>query len=496
VTSIALRQRATPAAWVVLSGVAASVTVPALMLQFPLTAVLLALAGATGLALLLTIPVRWLPSAVLLAFALLPVAVLPGNRITASLSPVLATTLVWVFRCYNQPRLRPWPKILCGFLVIWLLALTVTSIDHRASVLWSMNLFLLVIAIVWLASKTPPRAIRLLGQTWMILGAALGALALVEHLLGHNPIPYLGTHYTLTQEYWSVYRVTTTLGTPLVNGTFFAAALAIAWVRLTSCPSLFAMVSFLGAGSGLVFSYTRGAFLGAGVALVVVTIAGFMRRGGDIGLKVLGVIVLSVACIGGYTAIQVRAQSAEASYSATLRSQAVRAATTIAAEHHYLGSGPGTSHRAQLAAGTTAVAYYSQRSGIENSYLQFLVSIGIPGAAVVCLLIAVMLIGSLRRHAYAGAGALVAVAISAGGYSMAEDAVPTLALIGLAMLLGVGDSLAHHEPDAVEADVASRAGTQDIGDRAFVGNLKGSGALGRVDVGQEQKRAARLVARR
>jgi polysaccharide biosynthesis protein PslJ len=437
-TSAIARWRTTPGSWVAVATAAVAAVAPLVLLQLPLIIVLLVLVAATGCVILLAVPIRWLPSAVLLAFALLPVTVLPGNRITASFSPVLVATAVWTIRCHNQPQLRPWPRTVCIFLSLWLAASTLASIAWEASALWAMNFLVLVIAVCWLASKTRPDAMRLLERTWMATAAILGALAVFEHQLGHNPIPYLANHYTLTQQYWSVYRVTTTLGTPLVNGTFFAAAAAIAWARMVIRPSLFTAASFLGAGAGLVFSYTRSALLGAGVAFLVLTIVRLSRRGGDFGLKFVAAVVIALSCIGGYTAIQVRAQSAEANSSATLRGQAVRAAAIIAADHHYIGSGPGTSHRAQLATGT-AVPFYSQRSGIENSYLQIFVSIGVPGVAAVCLLIAVTIGSGLRQRAYTGVGALIAVAVSAGGYSMAESAVPALALIGLAMLLCVDD---------------------------------------------------------
>lgn len=430
---------------VVIPAALAAIVVPILLLSLSQRIIFILLAAVAGLMLLVLVPIRWLPSVTLALFALLPLSVLPGNRFTASLSPTLVAVAVWAIRCGRSPRLREWPKATCSFLAVWLLVVTVTSIAHKASGLWTLNFILLVLAVVWLASKTTAEATRSLEQTWMVLGVCLGALATLEHVIGRNPITFLATHYTITEQYWSVYRVTTTLGTPLVNGTFFAAAFAIAWARLLSRPSMLSGLCFASAGGGLLFSYTRSALIGGAVALALVTIGRSFARGG-LALKVIAVLAVAAAFVVGYVAIQGRTQSYEGVQSAQTRSRAIEAATVTASLDHYLGSGPGTSHRAQLAAGTQ-VAYYSPRLTIENSYLQLLVSIGVPGLAATLFLVLTRLGGSFRRRAYAGFGALAAVAVSAAGFNMAEDAVPTLVLLGLSMLLGMSSVDPPNESD-------------------------------------------------
>ena len=107
--------------------------------------------------------------------------------------------------------------------------------------------------------------------------------ATFEGVTQWNP---LAAHYTvdgqpLVQK-WAVYRVETTLGHPLVNAMFFATSAAVMTMLAIEKPTRWRVTAAMLSTSGLVFTASRtgviGLSLGIGVALVAMT---FSRRTHD-----------------------------------------------------------------------------------------------------------------------------------------------------------------------------------------------------------------------
>ena len=217
------------------------------------------------------IPLEWYPSYLLIIFAFFPVSVLPGTSITSKFSPVLVLSVIWAARDWSSrgPNPARLPSIL---LASWLVISIVFSIDRFKSLGWSVNFTVLVLLVPWLCANRTAMARDLLRNTWVTLSGALGAYAIIEHYLERNPIGLLANNYLIDQSIWSVYRVTTTLGTPLMNGLFFAGGICLTWVRLFRSglrPIL--LLWLMCSAGGLSFTFSRSALLTTGATIGIVT---------------------------------------------------------------------------------------------------------------------------------------------------------------------------------------------------------------------------------
>src|SRR5262249_50064731 len=124
-----------------------------------------------------------------------------------------------------------------------------------------------------------------------------------------------------------------------------------------------------------------------------------------------------------------RDRSAEAQASATYRSNVMRESLSVIRADGYLGSGPGTSQRRIDQSGKPLV--------LENSLLQLRVSPGLPGVALLLVLLSAAAGTAVRRSRWDAFAGLIACVVAATGFN-AWDAIPdTLALLGLVIVLAL-----------------------------------------------------------
>lgn len=411
----------------------------------------LAASAAVAAGFLLMQPLRRWPAIALALFALVPVSYLPGADMTSNLSPGILVMIAWgVGVAFSADFRLPAPAIYAPVALSagWILWLNGDSVDPQRSWFWTFSFFAGFLWVALVARSAPPGTMESLRRTWLWLGIALGAFAIVEFLLQGNPL-YGDAYSKSFTQHWSVYRATTTLGHPLAGATFFAVTFAIAfglWVRggegrrLAAGAALFSFV-------GGVLTGSRSALLAMGVAGGVV-IALMIAGRSDVARGRRGVLLvgLSGGLVAGYFSplIQQRTSSTEGVRSALDREAASAAAHYLANIHDWLGAGPGAS---------LSAARLSLRHApiLESAYYQLIVSVGVPGLIFITWLIAALLWATLRQRRFDATGGLVALVVMAMGFNYLESYRPGLILLGLGALLALGERDREGPPGAPDA---------------------------------------------
>jgi len=399
-----------------------------------------ALAGLLGfgLASLFLVPIEVLPLLTLLWLALVPVNDLPLPAVARAASPGLVIVLVWALRrevagAAHPSRALPAPLRTTILLLLgWLLVMTLATISLSRSLVWDIAFGGTVL--LPLAIGFTKREARLVVDGLVALGALLAIYAVGEFLLKHNPL--FGHLYERApfpvEERWSTYRVTTALGHPLNNALFFAAASVAGFSRYLETRRTLYAAGFLLALVGLLLSGSRGALYLTPVCLVAVV--AMQVRAGALSLQRLGRLALiagvGLAVLFGLYSqtVGLRANSTEGRVSTDVRYRALEASLHASSRREFLGSGPGTSNSAdqediQNPADVGLV--------IENSYLQLLVSIGLPGLVGVVALFGGLVWFGFRRRNIAAAGAFLAMALVIGTYNFIEGVRPDLLFLGV-----------------------------------------------------------------
>ena len=439
-----------------------------------------------GLLVLLTLPVQVLPALALVVIVLVP------DRITdVSVSPVISPATVvlgvWlvrrmlshderatpVVRSATDQRLRRALVVLCVLLTAIMVPLTVVSPAKDYSVSW---LFTFVVAVLGPLLVDDLRAeVRLLSRVLPWIGAVAVGYALLESALQRNPV-YAPIYEALGKpdvQHWAVYRSDGSLGHPLLAGLFFAVLLAYAigrWVE--SRRPGFVLLAVL-SGFGVVATVSRGSYAAAGVAIAVLIVVGMFSRGGHR----LRLFVVLVACTGaGFLALNSdafieRGLSTEALQSVGSRSVLPQIAWEAARAYHFLGAGP-------AAAQAAAVPYNFQGLPIENSYLQLLISVGLPGLVLFLGILALAALLAVRHQNLGALAALVAYATAISGFAALDTRRNLLVLLGILILLCIADRRAAAAPDVEGAQGATArtpAATAQAGRRHPVGGRVGPG---------------------
>lgn len=393
-----------------------------------------------------------LPSLALLTFAVFAAPYLGLPKTFGSfLAPATLVMLVWALRTIAAEWTRgsigrTWiacATAICG----WFAIETVLSLRPTLSVMWTL-VFTVTLPLAGTAALIANDGTRaLLIRTWTAMSIVLGTFGTFEGLARWNP---LARHFTIDGQplvqKWSVYRIETTLGHPLVNAMFFATSAAVMTMLAIEKPTRSRVAAALLATSGLVFTASRtgviGLSLGIGMALVAMT---FSRR------TPAPRKVLAIAAIAGALVVVVqspilkeRDRSGEAQASSTYRSNVMHKALGAIVADHLLGSGPGTSQRRVDRTGTPLV--------VEDSLLQLGVSTGVPGVVLFLALITVVASSVLRRGRWESFAGLIACVVAATGFN-AWDTVPeTLTLLGLVVVLALAPD---HEPSEPASDHVS-----------------------------------------
>ena len=409
----------------------------------PLIGVVAAVA-LLGLLLVLRLPVHWLPSLALALYALVPTKwVLP--EVFATLSPSALVLVVWAVRVLDRHRVAKAVHVRRSGLVmqlavvagVWLLLSAVTSSERGASVGWVLSFGLVVLlpaALGWL----DPRAGHLVIRVLAALGGALGTFACIETwVLQANPL-LAGVYATgrsgdAFTQIWGVYRATTTLGHPLLNGAFFAVALPVAaglFLASRQRRWLFASVATAG---GLAATSARGAAVAA-VAGAAVTMLLHLRARGTaarpLAASLLALVALALVALVPFTQ---RATDDEGASSAAYRLRILEPGLRLAAEDPVTGLGAGSAAYIKgkdpsLLEGLSREASIPSLS-FENSWLELLIGAGVPGLLLVVALLLV-LAGTAGRRLPGPAGGIVAWMVVAASFNLLDGHRPAHMLLG------------------------------------------------------------------
>ena len=235
---------------------------------------------------------------------------------------------------------------------------------------------------------------RVIQNCWWV-GAALGAYAIVEWMLKDNVL-----FGNLIQGLWApsfyasaTFRITATLGHPIVAGAVFGfllTLLAWAWTNGLLAPRLFA-AGFIPCAAALVLTGDRGALIVTVLALlVVIAVPGaYSRRRAALLLGLILAFVVVVTVIP--TTLESRFADMSRDSSFLQRTAGLTAASTVVAREPLWGMGAGYGDFALRDLGYIETNY-------ETEYAGLLIGLGIPGAVLVLGLPLVALFRSSGRR--------------------------------------------------------------------------------------------------
>jgi hypothetical protein len=389
-----------------------------------------ALLGLAVFAAAASLPVWLLPSVSLWLFALVPVGYLIGvpNYFARFWTPAVLVLAIWVVRIALHRGRGVFLRSLRWTLplAVLLLALSVVSLSDTRSINWVAILFVTVALPTALVPADDDRTGPTLLRAWFALGILLSLVAVLESLVESNP---LAQYYNFDQ-HWALYRVTTTLGHPLMNGTFFA---------VTSCLAAFSalrrgsargtaftcfVLSALAAGLTGSRSGVYALVCGLGVGLLVMLVSGRT----SIANKLLGIVigVTALVVLPALPSIAGRANSAEGIASGLYRDQSVKLAGKLFSQSPWLGTGPGSS--------AIAVAQSGANLPLENAVLGTVVSVGVIGIAGLLVLVVLVLVRIVRGGRPDGIGAVSAFVAAGAAFPLWEPNPASLVLVGLVVI--------------------------------------------------------------
>jgi hypothetical protein len=406
--------------------------------------VLVAAAGVASVALLL--PLRWMPAIGLATFVLFPAPYLASVPEIAGryLSPAIVLVGCWGLRTLftrSQVTDRGVKAVaaLGGATAVWAAVRCWPSIEKNRSALWTAVL-VVVVVLAPLAAARSANVMPLLMATWTGIVAAVGLLGVVEGVAKTNPLAsHFETNGEVIRQSWSVYRIETTLGHPLLNGMFFATSAAMIAVYSLRRPSVLRLVAAALATLALVLTASRSGVIALVLGVAVGVLFTFFARTTSPGRKAAmavsaGIVVLAVVQA---PILKQRERSTEASSSAQYRQQVIETSRDEMRRFHYVGSGPGTSQTLLLRDG--------KNPSLESSVLQIGVSLGAPGVGGFALLLVAASVLALRRgrpHVVAG---LIAYVTTAAGFNAWDSDPQTLAILGLLLILAAHPATAEEE---------------------------------------------------
>ncbi len=439
------RLRSAPVVLVVLAAVfviVASIVLPRFVSSLGIIVIPLALLAFAALVTLFLLPVQILPAVALVTFALIPARVLPQDGPIGALPLTTMIIVIWAVRRLLPVKtdahlhtpsapFRSATRYFALLFLVWTLFTLVRTTDLQASLGWMISFSAAVLLPLCIGTST--RESYWIRRVWLVLGGWLGAYAIIEGLLRFNPI--WGTLFTALglsdHQHWSVYRADASFGHPLFAALFFAVALALAigiWLQESSKPALAAAVF---SGLGLVATVSRGAILAAAIAVgfayaVSLVLRGEKRWGKFALLAVL--MVVAVVALFQFDAFTARNNSIEAELSSQARDLGVWVSLQAANLTGWIGSGPGTS-------GITGRLF--NEVTIENSVLQLLISIGLPGVLLFLLMIGSAVAHALSRRAVGSAAALVAYTVCIAGFNAIDALRPMHLLLGCLLIMAL-----------------------------------------------------------
>jgi O-antigen ligase len=391
------------------------------------TLVLIGFAVLVGAACL---PLWLLPSVSLWLFALLPVGYLIGvpNWAGRFYTPAVVVLLIWLARLTWRRGRSTFVRSLRWLVPVFavLLALSYIGLSPSRSVNWLVVVAIAVALPAALVGVVDDRTSSTLLRAWFVLGIALSIVAVIESLLQANPLePY----YSFDQ-HWALYRVSTTLGHPLMNGTFFSVSACLAAFTMTrvGAPRRTALVCFVLCALAAALTGSRSGVYalvsGLAVGLLVTLVSGRTSVANKFLGIVLGVVALLV--LPALPTIAGRSASSEGAASSLYRDDVVRLAGRLFLERPVFGYGPGNSSIATAQSGATLP--------LENSVLGTLVSGGVIGTAALLVLVVVVLSRVLRSGRADGVAGIAAYVVAGAAFPLWESNPAALVAVGLVVV--------------------------------------------------------------
>jgi O-antigen ligase len=392
------------------------------------------------------VPVHILPAVTLAVIALVPTRLIPSGSPFNAL-PVLAIVMgIWVFRrivlaqkpigSEDLPPLTAiGPRLAVyttgGLLAAWLILSTVQTGMGETSIGWTSAF--IASALLPLFVFDARVEMRLLRTVLLVVGAIAGA-NIVLQMVTNGPALY--GLFAVGREFgFSVYRPQGAFNHPLFAGAFLTIPALIGIGQWVTTGRRMPLILGLLAAAGIVSTVSRSSIGAVGAAFgVAILVAPFFLGWAHLRrwflLAAMGAV--GVVVVLNFGPLIERSESIESQLSAGVRERIVPLALTAADYSNWMGTGPGTS-------GQTARLFDSII--IENSMLQLLISVGIPG-----LLLLVAFLASLIWCAWArgdlGVGlAVIGYAIAITGFNSLDAVRNMHILVGFLALLAVHDSI-------------------------------------------------------
>ena len=233
---------------------------------------------------------------------------------------------------------------------------------------------------------------------------------------------------------WDTYRITTTIGHPLLNGMFFAASFALfCWQLLDERPVIGRKAAALGIVASLgatVLSGSRSALIATAFGGAVLSLATTSRHPARVKWAIR--LVLPVGLAGAFAYLWTsRLGGDEADTSVEVRRDIYGTALQLIDQRFLLGSGPGYAWEQNEMYGPFPDI------PLESSALEFVVGWGVLGSAVALVLGAVYTVMVVRRGRALALAPLAAVITSSLFFNFIEGDVKGMLLVGTAILLAV-----------------------------------------------------------
>lgn len=396
----------------------------------------LAVAGVV----LFALPVHTLPTLAVGVLALVPTRLIPNDGPFNALPPLAILMGVWVFRRLvlgHRPPDEAEPateqslaarlvvSAVAVVLLVWLLLSTALAGGGETPIGWTVAF--VTSALLPLLVPDARAEARLLRAALLVIGALVGAYLFVEMLLGFSPL-YGGA----TREFiFSVYRARGAFAHPLFAGAFLTIPAALGIARWLRTGRRWPLVAGGLAAIGVVATVSRGSIGALGVAVgIAVVLSPFLLGWRQVGRWAAFVGLAAVAAVIVLTASPLadRADSIESQLSAGVRERAVDVAGLAGASSGWVGTGPGTS-------GVTARLF--DDIIIENSLLQLLISVGIPGLALFLLFVASLAAAAWVNRNLGAVLAVAAYTVAITGFN-SIDAVRSMHVIfGILVILAL-----------------------------------------------------------
>jgi hypothetical protein len=382
----------------------------------------------------MSIPTHWLPGLAIAAFALIPFSYVSAPSAAFFFSPSTLLLVAYLGRrLMSGARLDGATLSRLLLLGVWLVITAVLGLNPARSLLFAAILLLVLTAAVIGDHRAAKSVLTSLTVTVLLLTP----LAIYEVLTQASPLSeyFSDSPLDLTQK-WGGYRIFTTIGHPLLNGTFFAIAAVALIAASLDRPSTVRVLAATAASFCLVATGARSSLLAFAVCLVVGIAMGKGvpgRRRTALALSVaIAAVAFSVSSVG--SAIIARSETMEGSGSALQRVEVADLTLAAIGEANFLPAGLGNGN--SLVARVTTIA---TQQVLESSLLQLLASISLAGL----FLLVLVYVGHRSQGPMAarrmGDLTVLAYAISASGYNLFEAYPAALALMAIPFMLCRGD---------------------------------------------------------